>query len=339
MYPRSRCAIEIVLAAALWAACGPAAPIASGTMIWRDQVVSAALAGNLLGDSATRYISVYLPPGYEAGHKRYPVLYLLQSFRGRALDPSAVAAALDGLIAAGQSREMILVFTDGFNALGGSWYLSSSTVGDWDKFITQELVSHIDGTYRTLASRDARAITGCSMGGYGALHLAFAHPDVFGITVGNSTSFGMWSDAGWEQGRSEFTQAPADPRAVSGMPLIAAAYVGLAASRAPNPSNPPLYLDMPFRIVDGKAQIVPEVKARIDGVALEADLRAYLAQPVRLRGLMIYHGTHDGIGYARAFDRILSQSGVPHEYLEVPAFHCGLDWSPVLQFVSGSMPR
>jgi enterochelin esterase-like enzyme len=334
MQGRMQCAMEIVVGVAFLAACGTAAPYASGTMIWRDKIVSAALVKNLLGDSATRCISVYLPAGYEAGQKRYPVLYVLQSFRGAAVDPSGVSKAMDGLIGAGQSREPILVFVDGFNALGGSWYLSSPTVGDWDKSITQELVDHIDGTYRTLAGRDTRAITGCSMGGYGALHLAFMHPDVFSVAVGNSTSFSIWSDAGWEQGRSQFTQAPADPAAVSGVPLIAAAHIGLAAAEASNPANPPLFLDMPFKIMDGKAQIVPEVKAGIDEVGVEADLQRYLAQTIRLRGLMIYHGSYDGAQYAQAFDGFLSQSGVPHQYLEVPAFHCALDWRPVLKFVS-----
>jgi pimeloyl-ACP methyl ester carboxylesterase len=326
--------LEIVVGAALLAGCDRAGLYGSGTMLWREEIPSAALADNLLGDSADRTISVYLPAGYDAGQKRYPVLYMLQSFRGGAVDPSGVSRALETLIAAGRSKQLILVFVDGFNALGGSWYLSSTTIGDWDTFITRELVDHIDGTYRTLANRDSRAISGCSMGGYGALHLAFRHPDVFGVALGNSTSFGLWSDAGWEQGRREFTEEPADAADLSRMPLTVAAYVALAAAEAPNPSNPPLYLDMPFQIVDGSAQVVPEVKARIGAVSLEADLQRHLAQPIRLRGLMIYHGSYDGAQYARAFDRVLSQSGVSHDYLEVPAFHCGLDWSPVLRFVS-----
>lgn len=308
-------------------------------MIWREEIVSAALADNLLGESATRYISVHLPASYNTGEKRYPVLYVLQSFRGAAVDPSAVSGALDRLIAAGQSPEMLLVFVDGFNPLGGSWYLSSPTVGDWDAFITKELVAHTDKTYRTIAGREARAITGCSMGGYGALHLALIHPDVFSVAVANSTSFSMWSDAGWEQGRSEFTQEPADPEAVSGMPLIAAAYIGAAAAVASNPSNPPLYLDMPFEIVDGKAQIMPEVKAKFGAVSPEADVQRYLGQAIRLRGLLIYHGIFDGINYARAFDKFLSQSGVAHQYLEAPAFHCALDWTPVLRFASDHVAR
>ncbi len=326
--------LSLAVGTAILAACGPAALYGGGRMVSGEAVQSSALGGNLLGDPARRYVSVYLPGSYDSGQKRYPVLYVLQSFRGAAVNVAAVSQTLDDAIRAGRAREMILVFVDGFNALGGSWYLSSPTIGDWDTFITRELVAHIDSAYRTLDNRGARAISGCSMGGYGALHLAFTHPDVFGLAAGNSTSFSMWSDAGWEQGRSEFAQVPGDARAVTDMPLIAAAYVGAAAAAAPNPSAPPLYLDMPFRFVNERAEIAPEVKAKFDAFSPESDVRRYQAQAVRLRGLMIYHGLYDGIQYARAFDRFLAASGVPHQYLEVPAVHCALDWTPVLEFVS-----
>jgi S-formylglutathione hydrolase FrmB len=45
--------------------------------------------------------------------------------------------------------------------------------------LTGDLIDHVDSTYRTRARRDGRAIAGLSMGGFGALHLAFAAPDVF----------------------------------------------------------------------------------------------------------------------------------------------------------------
>ena len=47
--------------------------------------------------------------------------------------------------------------------------------------IIKDLIPHVDSTYRTIASREDRAVEGFSMGGYGALHLGFSHPDLFGI--------------------------------------------------------------------------------------------------------------------------------------------------------------
>ena len=46
--------------------------------------------------------------------------------------------------------------------------------------IIQDLIPHIDSTYRTLAQREFRAVEGFSMGGFGALHLGFKYPEVFG---------------------------------------------------------------------------------------------------------------------------------------------------------------
>src|SRR5690606_11774838 len=53
----------------------------------------------------------------------------------------------------------------------------------------KELVTYIDASHRTVASKEGRAITGLSMGGHGALYLAFRHPDVYGAC--GSTSGGV----------------------------------------------------------------------------------------------------------------------------------------------------
>ena len=59
----------------------------------------------------------------------------------------------------------------------------------FETFVSRELVSYVDGHYRTLPSREKRAITGLSMGGHGALWLAIRHQDVFGAA--GSTSGGL----------------------------------------------------------------------------------------------------------------------------------------------------
>ena len=82
---------------------------------------------------------------------------------------------------AGGLKPMIVVMPDARTRAGGSFYVNSSADGRWEDFITHDLVQSIDSRFRTLpGDRRHRAIAGHSMGGYGALYLAFRHPDVFG---------------------------------------------------------------------------------------------------------------------------------------------------------------
>src|SRR5690606_22214086 len=75
--------------------------------------------------------------------------------------------------------QMISVTTDGNF---GSWYWDSPEVPDskYETYVGKELVQIIDKEYSTIASRTGRAITGLSMGGHGALYLAFRHQETFG---------------------------------------------------------------------------------------------------------------------------------------------------------------
>ena len=109
------------------------------------------------GDT-TKFPVVYLLHGYGDTNKSWPEKYDLKT-----------AATKYGII---------IVCPDGQN----SWYLDSpiDPTMQFETFIAQELVSHIDSCYRTRANLTSRAITGLSMGGHGALYLAFRHPEVFG---------------------------------------------------------------------------------------------------------------------------------------------------------------
>jgi enterochelin esterase family protein len=152
------------------------------------------LAGNPLGDPARRDIPVYLPPGYDEEHaRRYPVVYLLAGFNGRGTTflndtvwDENIVQRLDRLIGSGTMRPAIVVMPDCLTRLGGSQYINSSATGRYEDHLVQELVPHIDRSYRTLGSRDCRAVVGKSSGGYGALMLAMRHPDIFGLTASHS---------------------------------------------------------------------------------------------------------------------------------------------------------
>ncbi|MEM7208220.1 MAG: alpha/beta hydrolase-fold protein [Pseudomonadota bacterium] len=138
--------------------------------------------------------SIYLPPSYDAAEqRRYPTLYLLHGVGDNEKTwPRAghVEATVDALIEEDAVPELIVVMPRG----AVSWYVNSSDVdgaGEYETAIVDDLIAHVDATYRTLADGRSRAIVGHSMGGFGALRLAFRYPDRFVATVGMSPA--LWS--------------------------------------------------------------------------------------------------------------------------------------------------
>ena len=123
---------------------------------------------------------IYLPPGYrqETG-KRYPVIYWLHGTGGKQSRGGELASKLDADIRDGEAPEMILVSVNG---LRGTTLYCDSADGQWplESVIINDLIPHIDEAYRTIATREARAIEGFSMGGFGAGHLGFKYPELFG---------------------------------------------------------------------------------------------------------------------------------------------------------------
>jgi endo-1,4-beta-xylanase len=132
----------------------------------------------LVGSEAS-YL-VYLPPDYEMSTtRRYPVVYWLHGYGGNPHAGAVFVKPLDEAIRAGEAPAMIVILVNGLSA---SFYCDSPDgKRPVDRVITTELIPHVDQTYRTLADRGTRAVEGFSMGGYGAAHLGFKHPDLFGL--------------------------------------------------------------------------------------------------------------------------------------------------------------
>jgi hypothetical protein len=119
--------------------------------VWETfEFSSQALQQNLLGDSATRTIHIYLPPGYGADGSRYPVMFALHGYIDNPSSMHGMGTQLDALIASGEAQEMIIVAPDGSNLLGGSHYMSSPTIGDYESYISRELVAYVDANYHTI---------------------------------------------------------------------------------------------------------------------------------------------------------------------------------------------
>src|SRR5262245_40490399 len=316
----------------------------------RGQVIlesfeSTVLRGNPAGDPHLRTVPVYLPPSYDLDReRRYPVAYVLAGFtgRGRALLNDSpwtlpLHERMDALIARGACDELILVLPDCFTRYGGSQYLNSSATGRYEDHIVQELVPHVDRTYRTAPGRAHRGVMGKSSGGYGALVLAMRHPDVFGAVASHS------GDVYFEYCyRGDVPKACTQLQEAGGPDPWFAAFeaklqkkqddftalniLAMAAAYSPNPSSP-LGIDLPCDLETGAFR--DDVWRRW----LEHDpLRMLERHAEALRTARLVYldcGTRDEFHLqhgARLFTRRLAALGIAHEYEEFPDGHMNVQY-------------
>ncbi len=153
---------------------------------------SKVLENNPPGDKFIRDVIVYLPPGYDED-KSYPAVYVLTGFTGRGkmmLNDSAFtpnfAERMDKLINEGTIKPMIAVMPDCFTKYGGSQYINSTATGDYEDYLTKEILPFVDDKFRTIRDKNSRAVMGKSSGGYGALIMALRHSDIFGLACSTS---------------------------------------------------------------------------------------------------------------------------------------------------------
>ncbi len=138
-------------------------------------------------------VAIYQPEG-RAPPSGWPVLYLLHGLNGGYRDWATlggVQATLDQLIATRRIRPMVVVMPDA----GNSWYVDSAAVGgpgDFETAILVDLPQAIEEEFPVRRQRDGRAIAGLSMGGYGALRLAFKRPDRYCAVA--SLSGAIWQN-------------------------------------------------------------------------------------------------------------------------------------------------
>jgi enterochelin esterase-like enzyme len=158
-------------------------PGAKPVTVEHIKIHGAALEGNLEGDAVDRDAIVFLPPSYAtAKTRRYPVVYALHGYSIGAEQWSGeihVPQTVEGAFAQG-AQDMIVVLPDSKTVHNGSMYSSSATTGDFERFISNDVVAYIDVHYRTIANRTSRGLVGHSMGGYGASRIGMKHPEVFG---------------------------------------------------------------------------------------------------------------------------------------------------------------
>ena len=121
--------------------------------------------------------AVYLPEAYaKSPRERFPVVYYLHGGRpGSEWKSIAMAAHFDREIAAG-ARPVIYVFVNG----GAVSHYDYPAYKSWgERTFVEELIPHIDRTYRTVADWTGRGVEGFSQGGRGSARIAFHHPELF----------------------------------------------------------------------------------------------------------------------------------------------------------------
>ena len=146
----------------------------------------AALPSSILGRSVDYCVA--LPADYtSSASTRYPTLYYLHGLfeNERSWSERGGQQVLDELLSLGQIGKFLVVLPDG----GKTFYVNSFDGRDrYEDFFTKEFVPAIDRRYRTEADRLERGISGTSMGGYGALHLAMRHPEIFAAASAQSAA-------------------------------------------------------------------------------------------------------------------------------------------------------
>jgi S-formylglutathione hydrolase FrmB len=163
---------------------------AAGLATAQSRIDCSALNSHIL-KRVVRYC-VYLPSGYDAGASqhpaiRYPVLYFLHGLgdNEQTLFNSGGWTLLDDLRNQHKMGDFLIVAPEGRR---GFYVNSADGSVRYSDFVLQEFMPYIEGKFRIRAGRAGRAISGISMGGYGALRFGFAHPELFSAVSAQSAA-------------------------------------------------------------------------------------------------------------------------------------------------------
>lgn len=308
---------------------------------------SVALRGNLLGDPTCRTVAVYLPPGYDAGSRRYPLFVDLVGYTGsglhhtgwRAFDES-VPQQVDRLVEQGVMGPVVVAFPDCFTSLGGNQYIDSAALGNWATYLTQEMVPALEAEFRLIGGRDGRAVFGKSSGGYGALIHGMLYPQHWGAVACHSGDMAfelcyrkdfphVLTTLAQRGGTAEtFIDGLRAGRGVSGSDFHVLMTLAMAATYDPDPGAP---YGVRLPVDPETAELDEEAWSRwqawdpvhlVDRPAVQEALRS-------LHALYIDCGDRDQYDLhfgARRLVRKLKSHAIDHVYEEFPDNHSRIDY-------------
>ena len=258
----------------------------------------------------TMKYNVLLPRDYETSTQRYPVLYLLH---GLTQNYTAWGLSNGAPFYAGLYDDLIVVMPD----VGNSWYVNwaeheSGQKNNWEDHVIQDVVSHVDWNFRTIARREGRAITGLSMGGFGAITLGLRHPDMF-VSIGSTSGALEYGRQAAARMRGEMP--PREPRELTPEqrerrrqpnPLIGIDGFSSQVERTPN----------------GTMFSTPEQAETYDPFTLIRHVPRD-----QLPHIYIDCGTEDRlIEGAKKLAAVLLDEGIPFDYMQMPGAHNPAYW-------------
>ena len=313
------------------------------------------LENNLLGFPTSRETAIYLPPSYASSpEKSYPVLIVLHGIT----DPITVWTEpwhpdevqfgtlphlMDHGIATGLISEMILVIPDARTPFFGCHYTNSSVKGNWQDFITKDLLEFVDANYRTMRIAAGRGIMGHSMGGHGAIKIGMQHPDLFSAVYGMNPSLMGWGgDVAADNPAFDILLSSEDPSPHFESNFYVPAIIGVSQAFSPNPDNPPFFADYPFKKENG--EIVPNHKAFAQWEANfpTSLIETYKNGPTKLRGLRFDSAFTDEFSHIpptnRTFSEALSAQGVTHTFEMYNGDHRNRLWGKQGRLYTEALP-
>ena len=247
--------------------------------------------------------NIVLPEKYDQSTDRYPVLYLLHGYSS-----NYTAWARMGVPAYARNYKLIVVMPD----VGNTWYVNwaKSDEGQknaWEDAIIKDLIGHIDGTYRTIATRSGRAINGLSMGGFGGLMLGLRHPDMFCSIGTQSGAIAIAKQASERIKTGNTTPRAARPASTDPNPAIGIAGFNSQAERTPK----------------GQMFVTAEEASAYD------PFQIVLKVPQdQLPHICIDCGTEDNLlAPNQAFMKLLMEHKIPFTYAQSPGRHAAAYWT------------
>lgn len=312
--------------------------------VHRLAIDSKALAGNRLGDPATRIVDVYLPHGHDGSG--LPLLVDLVGYTAGGPAHTAwksftenVPERLDRLIGDGLMAPVVIAFPDCYSRLGGNQYVNSPIIGHYEDFLIAEMLPQLEARFNC-GGTGRRGVFGKSSGGFGALVHAMRHPDIWAAAASHS------GDAGFENLylpefpatlrvlarhansiETWFKAFEAKPK-IDGKDTMVLMILAQAASFDPDP-DPETFLGLRLPVTLDTCELIEERWSNW----LEWDparmVESHADAIGRLKGFFLDCGTEDqyNILYGtRRIHQALAAGGIAHRYEEFADNHSGVDY-------------